>query len=114
MVEKTMENEIAQLQMLEQNLESIEMQKQNFQLQLVESENSLKEIENYEGKPYKIIGPVMIETEKDDLVKDLSEKIELLKSRSESMEKQEKSFREQFETIQKKLMEEMQKQNPNK
>ena len=56
----------------------------------------------------------MIETEKDDLVKDLSEKIELLKSRSESMEKQEKSFREQFETIQKKLMEEMQKQNPNK
>jgi len=114
MVEKSMENEIAQLQMLEQNLKSIEMQKQNFQLQLVESENSLKEIEKYEGKPYKIIGPVMIETEKDDLVKDLSEKIELLKSRSESMEKQEKSFRKQFETIQKKLMEEMQKQNPNK
>ena len=36
MTEKTMENEIAQLQMLEQNLKSIEMQKQNFQLQLVE------------------------------------------------------------------------------
>ena len=71
------ESEISKLQLLEQNLKGIEMQKQNVQLQLFESENSLKELEGYEGKPFKIIGPVMIESNKDDLVKDLKEKIDL-------------------------------------
>ena len=38
------ESEISKLQLLEQNLKGIEMQKQNVQLQLFESENSLKEL----------------------------------------------------------------------
>jgi prefoldin beta subunit len=99
-----MEASISQLQMIEQNLKSSEMQKQNMHLQLMESENSLKELKGYSGKPFKIIGPVMVESTVEELTKDLEEKIELLKVRIDSMEKQEKTLKERFEEIQAKLM----------
>ena len=114
MTEKlNIEAEISRLQVLEQNLKGMEMQKQNVQLQLFESENSLKELNGYEGKPFKIVGPVMIESNKDDLVKDLTEKIELLKVRSESMNKQESSLKKQFEEIQAKIMENINQSQKN-
>ena len=40
-----MENKIAQLQMIEQNIQNVLMQKQTFQSQLIEVENALEEIE---------------------------------------------------------------------
>lgn len=112
-MEANIESEISKLQLLEQNLKGIEMQKQNVQLQLFESENSLKELESYEGKPFKIVGPVMIESNKDDLVKDLKEKIDLLKVRSESMGKQETSLKKEFEEIQAKIMENLNQSQKN-
>ena len=105
MTEKnSMESDISQLQMIEQNLKNIGAQKQNMSLHLMESESSLKELDNYKGKPFKVIGPVMIEADSDSLKKELGEKIELLKVRIESMDKQEKILKDQFEEIQKKLM----------
>ena len=111
--EFNMESEIARLQVLEQSLKGVEMQKQNIQLQLMETENSLKELKDYSGKPFKIVGPVMIESDKDELVKELTEKVGLLKVRSESMEKQEKSFKTQFEDIQTKVMEKLNQSQKN-
>ena len=108
---ENVEGQIAQLQMLEQNLKSIEMQKQNMQLQLLESENSLKELKDYNGRPFKIIGPIMIETNKDGLVKDINERIELIRVRLESMEKHENSMKKQFEDIQGELIKHLQKNN---
>ena len=114
MTEKNnMESEISQLQMIEQNLKNSGMQKQNMMLHLMESENSLKELKNYKGKPFKIVGPVMIESDSESLTKELSEKVELLKVRIESMEKQENSLKEQFESIQKKLMDNLKQSQKN-
>ena len=47
MAEENIESSISQMQVLEQNLRGIEMQKQNMQLQILESENSLKELKDY-------------------------------------------------------------------
>ncbi len=107
------ESEISRLQVLEQNLKGIEMQRQNVQLQLFESENSLNELKNYEGKPFKIVGPVMIESNKEDVVRDLKEKMDLLKVRSESMGKQEISLKKEFEEIQAKIMENLNQSQKN-
>ncbi len=107
--EFNLETAISQLQVLEQSLKGMEMQKQNVQLQLMESENSMKELEGYNGKPFKIVGPVMIESKKEDLVKELNDKIELLKVRSESLAKQEASLKKQFEETQSKVMESLNK-----
>ncbi len=114
MTEKVnIEAEISRLQVLEQSLKGMEMQKQNVQLQLFESENSLKELEGYDGRPFKIVGPVMIESNKNDLVNSLKEKIELLKVRAESMNKQESSLKKQFEEIQAKIMENINQSQKN-
>ena len=108
MTEKNnIESEISQLQVIEQNLKNIGMQKQNMALHLMESESSIKELKDYKGKTFKVVGPVMIEADSDSLTKDLNEKVDLLKVRIKSMEKQENTLKEQFEEIQKKLMDSM-------
>ncbi len=111
--EFNIEAEISRLQILEQSLKGMEMQKQNMQLQLFESENSLKELDGYEGKPFKIVGPVMIESNKEDLVKGLKEKIEILKVRSEGIIKQESSLKKEFGEIQAKIMENLNQSQKN-
>ncbi len=114
MTEQNLEAEMAQLQMLEQNMKALDMQRQNMQLQLMEAENSLKELETYEGKPFKIVGPIMIAAEKDVVIKELNEKVELLKVRVDGFTKQEATLKEQFESIQTKLMSSLSQQQKNK
>jgi len=107
------EASIAQLQTLENSLRSIGMQKQNMQLQLIEAENSLRELKGYKGKTFKIIGPVMVESDNGSIVKDLNEKMELLKVRVESFDKQEASLKKQFEETQNRVMENLKQSQEN-
>ena len=58
-VSKEAEKKISQLQMLEQGMQSLLMQKQQFQLQQVEIESALKELENVD-EAYKIVGNIMV------------------------------------------------------
>ncbi len=98
------EQDIAQLQLLEQNLQSYAMQRQNFQMQLGEIENALTELKNSKEKPYKIIGNIMVSTPKEALVKDLESKKEILDLRIKTLEKQESKLRETAEELQQKLL----------
>ena len=68
---KETEKKIQQLQLLEQNLSNIIMQKQTFQMHLMENENALKELEKTNKNAYKIIGTIMISSAKEDLKKEL-------------------------------------------
>src|SRR3989338_8086517 len=74
-VSKETEQKIGQLQMFEQSLQSFLGQKQQFQVQLVEIESALNELETAE-KSYKIIGNIMVETDKNELKADLQSKKE--------------------------------------
>ena len=47
----------------------------------------------------------------NELVKDIGEKRDVLKVRLESLEKQEKSFREKFDELHKKIMENIKEKN---
>jgi len=100
--------DITQLQLLQQNLQNILMQKQQFQKQLAEIESALKETESSETT-YKILGNIMVATKKEDLQKELKEKKELLDLRLKNFEKQETNLKEKTEEIQKKVMAGMQK-----
>jgi len=79
---------IQRLQLLEQNLQAIAMQKQQFQAQLFEIEGALKELSS-SSAAFKIIGGIMLFSDKDSLKKDLEGKKELLEVRIESLENQE-------------------------
>ena len=101
---KETEQKIAQLQLMEQNLQSFLMQRQQFQSQLIEVESALKEIEKSK-ETYKIVGNVMVNASKEDLKKDLEEKKGILEIRIKSLEKQEKQIKEKATKTQAEVLE---------
>ena len=105
-VSKETEKKISQLQMLEQGMQSLLMQKQQFQLQQVEIESALKELENVD-EAYKIIGNIMVLSKKSDLETDLTSKKEIIELRIKNMEKQENHLREKASKLQSEVLKEM-------
>jgi prefoldin beta subunit len=103
-VPKETEQKIAQLQLMEQNLQSFLMQRQQFQSQLIEVESALKEIESTK-EAYKIVGNIMVNASKEDLKKDLEEKKGILELRIKSLEKQEKQIKEKASKTQAEVLE---------
>jgi len=97
--EKETEQKIAQLQLFEQSLQNIVMQKQQFQTQSMEIESALKELEKTK-EAYKIVGNIMVAAKKEDLKKDLQSKKEAADLRVKTIEKQENSIREKAKKIQ--------------
>lgn len=94
--------------MYEQSLQSFLAQKQQFQSQLLEVESALGEIEKTD-EAYKIIGNVMILTNKEELKADLESKREMLELRIKTVEKQENQVKEKTTKLQSEIMEKLNK-----
>jgi len=101
-----MENQekIQELQMLEQTLQNLLMQKQSFQMEMSETDSALKELDRSGGDVFKIIGQLMIKTDKEQIKKDLTEKQSTLNMRIETLDKQEASFKEKLDGIRDEIM----------
>jgi prefoldin beta subunit len=102
-VDKETKNKIPKLQILEQRLNSLLLQKQTFQTQLLEIENALGEIES-SSETYKIVGNIMISMEKDELKDELSSKKGLFDVKLNSIEKEETKLREEANELQKEVL----------
>ncbi len=83
---------INEMRVLEQTLHNLILQKQNFQMELSETQSALSEIENSKGDVFKIVGQLMIKTDKDKIKEELSNKERILELRLKSLEKQEDSI----------------------
>ncbi|PIN91004.1 prefoldin subunit beta [Candidatus Pacearchaeota archaeon CG10_big_fil_rev_8_21_14_0_10_32_14] len=93
-----------ELQIIQQNLQNILMQKQAFQYELTETESALNEIKNSKDDVYKIVGQLMLRSPKDSIVEELSNREKLLKIRLESLQKQEDKLSNKLQELQEKLM----------
>jgi prefoldin beta subunit len=107
-MEKELQNKINQLSLMEQNLQNFSLQKQQFQAQLLELESAEKELKDSK-EAYKIIGNIMVASDKDKLQKELAEKKEVLRMRIDSFEKQEAKIKEKAEALQQEVLSEMKK-----
>ena len=96
---------IQEMQILEQSLQNILLQKQAFQMELSETEMALTEIKNSGDDVFKIIGQLMIKTKKDSSVKELSDKKKIIELRLRNLEKQEESLSTQLEKLRKEILE---------
>ncbi|MBW2991089.1 prefoldin subunit beta [Candidatus Woesearchaeota archaeon] len=105
-MKKETQNKINQLSLMEQNMQNFALQKQQFQAQLMELESAEKELKDSK-EAYKIIGNIMIASDKEKVKKELAEKREVLKTRIESFEKQEAKLKEKAEDLQKEVLDEM-------
>ena len=79
-------------------LQQIIAQKQALQMQLAEIENAIEEIKKAQGKVYKMVGNFLLETDKNEALRELEEKKELLKLRLEALTKQEEKLREKIKS----------------
>jgi prefoldin beta subunit len=91
--------EIQEIQFLEQGLQNILFQKQAFQMELSESKEALKELENSKDEVFKVIGQIMIKTEKSKIKEELLNKVKIFELRMKNLEKQEGSLSERIEKI---------------
>ncbi len=103
-IDKETQEKIQELQAYEQNLHGLLLQKQVFQAELNESENALSEISKSKEDIFKLIGNIIIKTQKEKTEKDLKQKIDVLSLRLKSFEKQESHLTEQSEKLKEEVM----------
>jgi prefoldin beta subunit len=97
---------INQLQLLQQNLQNLVLQKQQVQNQMLEIESALTELKTTD-KAYKIVGKIMLASSKENLIKDMEEKKEISEVRIKNFKEQEESLQKNIEEVQKEAMEEL-------
>ena len=100
---------IQEIQFLEQNIQNLLLQKQAFQMELSETQSALKEIESSGEEVFKIIGQLMIKTDKAKMKQELENKDKLLSLRIKTIEKQETSLAEQLEKLREEILKAMKK-----
>ena len=103
------QKKIEELQLIEQNLSNLLMQKQNFQSRLLENENALKELEQTKKQSYKIIGNLLISMDKEKLKKDLTDEKEIFSLRIKNIEKQENKLKERATELQSEVLKNLNK-----
>ncbi len=99
------QEKIQEMQFLEQNLQSLMMQKQAFQMELSETKAALKELENSGDEVFKLVGQLMIKTDKTKMKEELINKEKLLEKSSERLQDQEIPLIKKVEDLRKELME---------
>lgn len=96
------ERQIQEIQILEQNLHNLLLQKQAFQMEISETQAAKKEIKNSEDV-FKVIGQLMIKAEKEKVEEELLNKEKLLDLRIKSIEKQETSLEKKLDSLRKEV-----------
>jgi len=91
------QEKLQEMQILEQGMQNISMQKRAFQGEFNETETALKEVNKTKENVFKIVGQIMLKSEKEEVVKELEEKKKLLELRLKTLEDQEKQFTKNLE-----------------
>ena len=92
-------DKIQEMQIFEQTMQNILLQKQSFQMELSETQSALGEIQKSDGDVYKIIGQMMVKSDRKSMTEELENREKILQMRLSSIEKQEDSMMQKMEKI---------------
>ena len=101
---KETQEKVKEIQLKEQNLQMVLLQKQSFQIELSEIENAISELDNSEGTTYKLIGQILIKKDKESLKEELQKKKKIISLRIQSLEKQEEPLSQEIEELRTSIM----------
>jgi prefoldin beta subunit len=95
---------VEQFQSYQQQLQGIMIQKGNLKLQIFEIDRALEELElSKEKEAYKILGPIMIKKNSEDLKNELKERKENYNLRIKTLEKAENRITNSLKEMEPKL-----------
>ena len=90
---------------LQQQLQNIMAQKEAMGIQLLEIKKALDELEKTKEKEvFKIAGPILIKSDRADVLKELKERDDTFDIRLKSIEKEEKRVKLKIEELREKLV----------
>jgi prefoldin beta subunit len=101
-----LQNQIAQFQQLQQQLQNVSTQKMQMEAQVRELKRTLAELDktDEEAPIYKSVGALLIKTsDRSALKEEMEESVETMDIRIKALERQEKSLREKFQSLQETL-----------
>ena len=99
----TAQEDIGQLQALEQNMQHLSTQRQQFQAQLVEVDSALLALAS-SPDAYRIIGNLMVKAQSKDVQHELQEKKDVLGIRIKNIEKQEERLKSKADALRKDIL----------
>ena len=104
-----LQEQLMKMQQSQQNLQAIMQQKQQIEMEKIETDKSLEELRKTsdEDMVYKHAGSILIKSTKKELVEELEERKELTKTRSTVLEKQEERLKETLKEQEAKITEMM-------
>ena len=100
-------SKIDQLQLLQQNMQNILLQKQQQESVLIELNSACEELGKTD-KAYKIVGKIMIASPPQNLLLDLQQKKEIAELRLKNLLKQEENIKRSIESVQEEAVKELQ------
>jgi len=93
-----------QAQLYQQQMQGIAMQKEALNMQVQEINGALDDLEKTKEKTvYKASGPLLIKSSKEDVVKDLGEKKDLIDSRFKLLERSETKIKAKIDELREKI-----------
>jgi len=97
---KQLQDKLAQFQSLQNQLQMILVQKQQFMLQNADIDGALGELTDFkEGKVYRMSGPLLLETTKADCEKKLKDERESAGNKVKVLESQEKKLSQKLNDL---------------
>ena len=104
-----LQEQLAKMQQSQQNLQSIMAQKQQLEIDRLETEKALDELKKAgeNDDVYKHAGSILIKSTKKDLIEDLEERKELAKTRTNVLAKQEEQVKQSLKEQESKITEMM-------
>jgi len=102
-----LQEQVGRMQQLQQNLQSIMMQKQHLESEHLETERALELLKkaNDEDVVYKTAGSILVKSTKTNLITELEEKKELANTRLTVLSKQETRIKENLKEAETKIRE---------
>ena len=109
------QEQLAKFQQTQQNFQSILMQKQQLESEKHETEKALEELKKAsdDESVFKHAGSIMIKSNKKDLIEELEEQIELAKTKSSLLVKQEERLKTTLKEQETKIQEMIQNSSAN-
>jgi prefoldin beta subunit len=110
-----LQEQIQKMQQSQQNLQSILMQKQQVEMENVESDRALEELKKASDSEqvFKYAGSILIKSDKKSLIDELEEKKELSKTKSTVLAKQEERLKTSLQEQEQKIQEMLKSPNPS-
>lgn len=96
---------LARFEETQRNLQSVQIQKRQVELEINDIEHALNELKKTgaEDSVYRFSGQILIKVNKDELLKELEEKLELDKTRTTILARQEEKLKQSLSEIQSKI-----------